>query len=133
MSLAEKNAGKGYATWNAVENKWKVEKGDAGFAEYVQQMNALVNIYGRAVNGGNATVSDKEHARDMLNPNMPLSAVRGSLKGFTREIDIAEQAPGKVRERMRGGAPQPQGGQSGDTGPPPAASGEGWGKAEVVK
>lgn len=113
MSLAEKNAGKGVATWNAVENKWKVEKGDPGFAEYVQQMNALVNIYGRAVNGGNATVSDKEHARDMLNPNMPLSAVRGSIKGFTREIDIAEQAPGKVRERMRGGGQQPENTQPG--------------------
>lgn len=103
MRLAEQNAGKGLATWNAIDNRWKVEKGDAGFAEYVQQMNALVNIYGRAVNGGNATVSDKEHARDMLNPNMPLTGVQGSLKGFTREIDIAEKSPGKVRERMRGG------------------------------
>ena len=129
MALAEQNAGKGYATWNAVENKWKVEKGDPGFAEYVQQMNALVNIYGRAVNGGNATVSDKEHARDMLNPNMPLSAVRGSIKGFTREIDIAEQAPGKIRAKMRGGdAPADQ--AEPGAAPPAAEIPAGWGVKE---
>lgn len=129
MALAEQNAGKGYATWNAIENKWKVEKGDPGFAEYVQQMNALVNIYGRAVNGGNATVSDKEHARDMLNPNMPLSAVRGAIKGFTREIDIAEQAPGKIRAKMRG---EDQGGGAApaDATPPAAEIPAGWGVKE---
>lgn len=103
-ALAEKNAGKGTAAWNALENKWKVQKGDAGFAQYVQQLNSLINLYGRVISGGGkGTVSDLEHAREMLNPNMPLSAVNGSLKGFETEIGIAEKAPEEVRRKMRGG------------------------------
>jgi hypothetical protein len=133
-AAAAKSAGKGLAVWNATENKWKVQKGDADYAYYVQQLNSLINVYGRVISGGGkGTVSDLEHAREMLNPNMPLSAVKGSLRGFSTEVDIAEKAPEKVRARMKGGykptpaettdAPAPAGG-AGDSG--------GWGKAEVV-
>lgn len=123
-AAAQKSAGRGFATWNAAENRWKVEKGDADFAFYVQQMNSLINVYGRVISGGGkGTVSDLEHARQMLNPNMPLSAVEGSLRGFETEINIAEKAPEKVRAKMRGGSTFS-----------PAESGDsGWGKAEVVK
>jgi hypothetical protein len=108
LAAAQKSAGKGTVVWNSIENKWKVQSGDADFAYYVQQMNALINVYGRVISGGGkGTVSDLEHAREMLNPNMPLSAVEGSLKGFSREIDIAEKAPEKVRARMRGSAQTP--------------------------
>jgi hypothetical protein len=104
LAAAEKSAGHGSAAWNAVENKWNVQKGDANFAYYVQQINSLINVYGRVISGGGkGTVSDLEHAREMLNPNMPLSAVKGSLKGFETEIKIAETAPEKVRAKMRGG------------------------------
>lgn len=116
LAAAEKNAGKGSATWNKLENKWKVETGDENYAYYVQQMNSLINLYGRVISGGGkGTVSDLEHAREMLNPNMPLTAVRGSLRGFQTEIDIAEKAPEEVRARMRGGsgAEQPATGAGG--------------------
>lgn len=119
-AAAQQSAGRGYATWNAVENKWNVEKGDANFAYYVQQINALVNLYGRVISGGGkGTVSDLEHARGMLNPNMPLSAVEGALKGFETEIDIAEKAPEDVRSKMRGGS----------TAAPPASGAESAGGA----
>lgn len=106
LAAAEQSAGKGLATWNKIENKWQVEKGDENFAYYVQQMNSLVNLYGRVISGGGkGTVSDLEHAREMLNPNMPLSAVKGSIRGFKVEVGIAEEAPGAVRAKMRGTAP----------------------------
>src|ERR1700682_1040317 len=128
---SEKSAGKGTAFWNSPENKWKIQKGDENFAFYVQQMNSLINLYGRVISGGGkGTVSDLEHGRDMLNPNMPLSAVKGSLRGFKTEIGIAEEAPGEVRARMRGERPA-------DKSAAPAAdeagSAGGWGKAEVVQ
>lgn len=117
LAAAQKSAGKGLATWNAVENKWNVEKGDKDFANYAQQMNSLINIYGRVISGGGkGTVSDLEHGRQMLNPNMPLSAVQGALDGFVTEIGIAEKAPGEVRDRMRGGDSAP------DSTPPAAGS-----------
>lgn len=119
-AAAEKSAGKGLATWDKIENKWKVEKGDADFAYYTQQLNSLVNIYGRVISGGGkGTVSDLEHAREMLNPNMPLTAVGGALRGFETEIAIAEKAPGDVRKKMRGGA-------SADEGSTPPPSNDGW-------
>ncbi len=133
LAAAEKSAGKGLATWNKIENKWNIEKGDENFAFYVQQMNSLINLYGRVISGGGkGTVSDLEHAREMLNPNMPLSAVKGSLRGFTTEVDIAEKAPDRVRARMRG---DQGGGGGGSTQTPNSGGGgdNGWGKAEVVK
>ncbi len=106
-AAAQKSAGKGTAAWNALENRWNVQKGDENFAFYVQQMNSLINVYGRVISGGGkGTVSDLEHAREMLNPNMPLSAVKGALRGFSTEVDIAEKAPGRVREKMRGEGPK---------------------------
>lgn len=117
LAAAQKSAGKGYATWDKIENKWKVEKGDPDYAYYVQQLNSLVNLYGRVISGGGkGTVSDLEHGREMLNPNMPLSAVQGALKGFETEIDIAEKAPGQVRQNMHGG-----GDQGGGSPPPPGS------------
>lgn len=101
-ALAGKSAGRGTVFWDSIENKWKVQKGDKDFAKYVQQMNSLINLYGRVISGGGkGTVSDAEHAREMLNPNMPLSAVQGSLEGFETEVAIAESAPEEVREKMR--------------------------------
>jgi hypothetical protein len=114
-SLAEISAGRGYATWDAVESRWKMQKGDRNFATYVQQLNSLVNIYGRVLSGGGrGAVTDREHAREMLNPNMPLSAVEGSLDGFERELGIAQEAPGKIRGRMHGEGPAPAGGGRGN-------------------
>jgi hypothetical protein len=117
-SLAEISAGRGYATWDAIESKWKVQKGDKNFATYVQQLNSLVNIYGRVLSGGGrGAVTDREHAREMLNPNMPLSAVEGSLDGFERELGIAQEAPEKIRGRMHG--------EGATTGAAPAGAGRG--------
>jgi hypothetical protein len=128
MAAAEKSAGKGLATWDKIENKWKVEKGDPDFAYYTQQLNSLVNIYGRVISGGGkGTVSDLEHAREMLNPNMPLSAVRGALRGFQTEIDIAEKAPENVRAKIRGGAAPAA---SAPASPPPASN-DGWSVQKV--
>jgi hypothetical protein len=129
LAAAEKSAGRGLATWNRIENKWNVEKGDADFAFYVQQMNSLINVYGRVISGGGkGTVSDLEHAREMLNPNMPLSAVKGSLRGFSTEVDIAEKAPGRVRSKMRGDDQSGAGAGATDT----PAGNDGW-KIEKVQ
>lgn len=99
--LAKQNAGNGVATWNSLENKWLVESGDANFQEYVTQLNSLINLYGRVISsGGKGTVSDLEHARELANPNMPLSGVEGSLKAMEFEIEVAKNAPEKVREEI---------------------------------
>jgi hypothetical protein len=127
--LAEKSAGRGVAVWNTVDNQWKVQTGDKDFAEYVTQMNSLINIYGRVLSGGQSgTVSDKEHARAMINPNMPLSAVEGALDAFQFEISIAQEAP----ERVRAARDKKQKNKSSDMGNNAAAPGDdGWGEVKV--
>ena len=100
--LAKQAAGKGYATWNGLENRWETESGDRLFQQYVTQLNSLVNIYGRVISGGGkGTVSDLEHARQLANPNMPLSGVEGSLDAMQTEINIAQTAPERVRQQIR--------------------------------
>jgi hypothetical protein len=100
--LAQANAGRGTAFWDSVENKWKVQKGDAGFAEYVQQLNAGNTLYSRLIaGGGKPTVTDREHAREeIFNPNMPFTAIEGSLKGVEFELGVAREAPEKARQRI---------------------------------
>ena len=125
-SLAEQNAGKGLATWDAVQGAWKVERGDRGFANYTQQLNTLAGIYSRVVaGGGTGAVADREYMRKYLNPNMPLSAVEGNLDGYATEVQIAKEAPDNVRrqiqQRNQGGGQTPAAPQRSSAPPPDEA------------
>lgn len=92
----------GFAFWNALENKYNVQSGSPQYAQFVANLNSLINIYGRAISGASkGTVSDLEHAREMLNPNQPTAAFEGAIKGMQQELQIAYDAPQKVVEEMR--------------------------------
>jgi tetratricopeptide (TPR) repeat protein len=92
----------GYAFWNELENKYEVQTGSPEYAQFVANLNSMINIYGRAISGtAKGTVSDLSHAREMLNPNQPTAAFEGSLKGMQQELDIAYNAPKKVIDEMR--------------------------------
>jgi len=111
----------GYAFWNELENKYEVQSGSPEYAQFVANLNSMINIYGRAISGSaKGTVSDLTHAREMLNPNQPTAAFEGSLAGMKQELDIAYNAPKKVIDEMRakwtGRAP-------GATGEAPAVAG----------
>lgn len=80
--------------------------------------NALVNVYARAINPqGAATVSDKEHAREILNTAFSKGDYRAGAEQLKREVDTELAAPTDVkadyRSRFTGGsrpsAPAPAG------------------------
>ena len=64
--------------------------------------NAVINAYARSVNPqGVATVSDKDHAREVLSIAFSKGDYEAAVKQMQVEVNAELKAPGKVREGMR--------------------------------
>jgi hypothetical protein len=91
-----------YPSLNAIENA--VSKGTGG-VEIVQlntALNALVNTYARAINPkGSPTVSDKNHAREIINSALSKNQINGALDIMDKEMAASLASPGKVKEALR--------------------------------
>lgn len=76
--------------------------GDTKVREFGAALNSFINAYARAVSPiGSPTVSDKNHAREMLSSadsHAQVVAIIGQLK---KEMDAAGRAPEIVREKQR--------------------------------
>jgi hypothetical protein len=99
-----------FPTINAISNA--VSKGTGG-KEIVQlntSINALVNSYARAISPtGQPTVSDKNHAREVINSAYSTGQIGAILDVMQQEMDIAREAAGTAstelkasREKARG-------------------------------
>lgn len=65
-------------------------------------MNTAVNAYARAISpSGTPTVSDKEHARELLNTANTPEQVDAVLKVMEKEMAAARQAPKEVKAAQR--------------------------------
>jgi hypothetical protein len=105
-----------FPTINAIQNA--VDKGTGG-KEIVQlntSINALVNSYARAISPtGQPTVSDKNHAREVINSAYSTGQIGAILDVMQQEMSIAREAAGTdstelkaARETARGrGAEKP--------------------------
>lgn len=102
-----------YPTINSIVNA--VNKGTGG-KEIVQlntSINALVNSYARAISPtGQPTVSDKNHAREIINSAYSKGQIGAILDVMQQEMDIARHAAGtasselkSMRETQRGRPP----------------------------
>ena len=68
--------------------------GDPEVAAFGASINALVNVYARAINPtGVPTVSDKEHARAVLNRVQSPEQTEAVLGIIRQELEIAKKAP----------------------------------------
>jgi hypothetical protein len=99
-----------FPTINAITNA--VSKGTGG-KEIVQlnaSINALVNSYARAISPtGQPTVSDKNHAREVINSAYSTGQISAILDVMQQEMSIAREAAGTAstelkasREKARG-------------------------------
>jgi len=71
-------------------------------------LNSLVNAYARAINPkGVATVSDKNHAREIINTAMSKGQLATALSVMRAEMTSAMNAPKQVQEQMRSGTTAP--------------------------
>jgi len=90
-----------YPTINAIENA--VNKGTGGI-EIVQlnaSINALINSYSRAISPtGVPTVSDKNHAREIINSAYSTGQIAGVLNVMQQEMDIAKSSVVKSNSHL---------------------------------
>lgn len=112
-NLSDKVSRTEYPTINSIVNA--VDKGTGG-KEIVQlntSINALVNSYARAISPtGQPTVSDKNHAREIINSAYSKGQIGAILDVMQQEMDIARHAAGtasselkSMRETQRGRPP----------------------------
>jgi len=76
--------------------------GDTKVREFGAALNSFINAYARAVSPiGSPTVSDKNHAREMLGTADSHAQVVAIIAQLKREMDAAGRAPEVVREKQR--------------------------------
>jgi hypothetical protein len=93
-----------FVPFNIAIKAYESGTGEPEIAAFGASLNALVNVYARAINPtGVPTVSDKEHARAVLNAVQSPAQVDAVLGIIRRELEIAKKAPQTVRESIREG------------------------------
>lgn len=93
-----------FVPWNMALKAYDSGTGSPEIAAFGASVNALVNVYARAINPtGQPTVSDKEHARAVINTVQSPAQVEAVLGIIRRELEIAKKAPATVREATRQG------------------------------
>lgn len=108
-----------FIPWNQALKAFQTNTGDPGVKAYGASINSLVNVYARAISpSGVPTVSDKEHAREMLSVIDSPAQVDAVLGVLRQEMLAAGDAPGEVREKLR----QAITGKKGAAEPAPAAA-----------
>ncbi len=96
-----------FVPWNIALKAYESDTGTPEVTNLGASINALVNTYARAIAPtGVPTVSDKEHAREILSSVKSPDQVDGVLNIINRELEIAKKAPRTVQqattERVRG-------------------------------
>lgn len=109
-----------YPDLNRIIQAYNEKTGDPNIVKFGGGVNTLINLYARAISPtGVPTVSDKDHAREILNRAWSQGQFDAAVGMMRQEIGAALQSPEKVRDEMRkrflGGVPgrNPQGGGGG--------------------
>ena len=91
-----------YPSLNAVQNAVSKGTGGEDIVRFNNSINALINTYARAINpNGVATVSDKNHARDLLSSAFSNGQVNAATQVMQQEIDAALASPGQARQKLK--------------------------------
>jgi hypothetical protein len=110
-----------YPDLNKIIQMFEEKTGDPNIVKFGGGVNTLVNLYARAISPtGNPTVSDKDHARLILNRAWSQGQFDAAVGMMSQEIDAALSSPETVRDAMRQRFLGGQGGQkpAGEERPP---------------
>jgi hypothetical protein len=107
ISIAENYATKinptDFPIINAAGNYVAKNSGDPVQAGLATSLNSLVNAYARAINPkGVATVSDKTHAREVIEAKMSSGQFKEVFNVMRQEMQAAQAAPEEARAKIRG-------------------------------
>lgn len=91
-----------YPDLNKIIQAYEEKTGDPNIVKFGGGVNTLVNLYARAISPtGVTTVSDKDHARLILNRAWSQGQFEAAVGMMSQEIDAALSSPDKVRDAMR--------------------------------
>lgn len=100
-----------YPNINAIQNAVSKGTGGKDIVALNTALNALVNSYARAINPtGVATVSDKNHAREIINSNYAAGQLDAILTVMEAEMNIAKASPGEAAAALKAGRNRPAAG-----------------------
>lgn len=93
-----------YPTLNSILLAAQKGTGDENVVRLAAATNSLVNIYARAISpSGTPTVSDKDHAREILSTAYSKGQFKAATDIMSQELAAARKSPGQVKESMRDG------------------------------
>lgn len=91
-----------FPTINAISNAVSRGTGDVKIVQLNTALNALVNSYARAISPtGAPTVSDKNHAREVVNAAYSNNQLNGILDIMQSEMAIAREAAGTASTELK--------------------------------
>lgn len=91
-----------YPTLNKIIMAAEQGTGDENVVKLGVAVNGLVNTYARAISPtGNPTVSDKDHAREILDKAWSSGQFEAAVGQMSKEIAAARKSPGQVRGEFR--------------------------------
>ena len=90
-----------YPAVNAAGNYVAKNTGDPAQTGFATALNGLVNTYARAINpSGVATVSDKNHAREIIDKAMSSGQFNEVFRVMNQEMDASLASPTKARKAL---------------------------------
>lgn len=102
LAASEKVDRTKYPTLNSVLMAAEKGTGDEGVVQLGVATNSLINIYARAIApSGTPTVSDKDHAREILSTAYSKGQYKSAVDMMQKEMDAAQKSPRQVKENMR--------------------------------
>ena len=87
---------------NAAIKAYESNTGDPNVRKFGAAVNSLVNVYARAISPtGQPTVSDKDHARELLRDIDTPEQFKAVLGIMKQEMTAAQKTPGTVKNELR--------------------------------
>lgn len=92
-----------YPSFNKILQAAEKGTGDPNIVRFGAYNNSLINAYARAISpSGTPTVSDKDHAREMLATAFSKGQYAAVVDAMKKEMAAAQKSPSMVREEFRG-------------------------------
>ena len=111
----------GFVPANVALKAFQTQTGQPEVLAFGAALNSLVNVYARAISpSGVPTVSDKDHARQMIDSIHSQAQFDAVMDIIRQELKIAKAAPQEVKDATRARV------SPGGAAPAPAAAPSGW-------
>lgn len=130
LDASSKVARSGFKPFGNAQIMFDSHTNDPNMRQFAMANTALVNAYGQAMaRGGSATVSDKDHARELLSTTFDQPSYAAAVSQLQQEIKAAQAAPKAVRKELSNAVS----GRESDASPSPSPTQKSVLKGQVVR